>query len=374
MKKRLLVTFAVTLTFSVMALAVTPSTVIHAGSLAQGTNTEKITYGKISEGDIDTLKTIFDADFYAKDNPQVVEQIGDNPEVLFKHWIEYGIFEGRTGSSLFDPSAYASAYPDLKEAFGNDIVAYYKHYITSSAAEERTIFTIADCAVNNIKVTSLVDSDIVITPQVYWVAQYLGTNDYSNVSGHIAAVQETGAPAQLAGSNGTTYTLSVGEDGILRVWVNKARTDYGAYNMRGIKTETGSYKPLLVAGNHVSTNGIFLGDFRLLVYGTTEEYDQGTATWVKMDGWNNTNVSASSNDENANIYERSDDSSCYSEITNLDPNGSEDTEYTIDINFTPTYTDGVITNLEISTTETSDTLEEPIVNTFDVDTSNTHRD
>lgn len=37
----------------------------------------------------------FDAEFYANQNPDVVEQLGDNPEVLHNHYITYGKAEGR---------------------------------------------------------------------------------------------------------------------------------------------------------------------------------------------------------------------------------------------------------------------------------------
>ncbi len=68
---------------------------------------------------------MFDAEFYASENPQVVEAVGNSPAALLQHWLENGIWEGRPGNAKFDPSAYASANQDLKDAFGDNLIQYY---------------------------------------------------------------------------------------------------------------------------------------------------------------------------------------------------------------------------------------------------------
>ena len=85
------------------------------------------------------LKSIFDAKFYAKQNPDVVKAFGSDPEVLFQHFINFGIKEGRNINSLFDIKAYMKAYPDLQTAFGNDFSKYYIHFATCGQTEHRTL-------------------------------------------------------------------------------------------------------------------------------------------------------------------------------------------------------------------------------------------
>ncbi len=44
----------------------------------------------------------FDPVFYAEHNPDVVSVFGDTPEVLYKHYLEYGMAEGRAASENAD--------------------------------------------------------------------------------------------------------------------------------------------------------------------------------------------------------------------------------------------------------------------------------
>lgn len=66
--------------------------------------------------------TIFDAEYYAKNNPDVVEVYGTSEDSLFQHYVDYGKNEGRLTCS---PT-------DNKETLGIEghgrIVSSYKHY------------------------------------------------------------------------------------------------------------------------------------------------------------------------------------------------------------------------------------------------------
>lgn len=96
----------------------------------------------LSEKDKALLQSMFDADFYAKENPDVVEIYGDTEDRLFAHFIEYGLWETRQPNKDFNVNAYASAYDDLRRAFGDDVMAYYRHYDEKGKAEGRDITTI----------------------------------------------------------------------------------------------------------------------------------------------------------------------------------------------------------------------------------------
>lgn len=64
---------------------------------------------------------------------------GDDEGAYLEHYLNYGIYEGRTEGALFNPLAYAEAYSDVKEAFGEDIAAIVDHYVTFGVAENRTM-------------------------------------------------------------------------------------------------------------------------------------------------------------------------------------------------------------------------------------------
>lgn len=84
-----------------------------------------------------TLRDLFDADYYREQYPDLDAAFGDNEEALYKHYLEYGISEGRIGSLVFDVTKYREKYSDLNDAFGDDWDAYANHYLTLGVSEER---------------------------------------------------------------------------------------------------------------------------------------------------------------------------------------------------------------------------------------------
>lgn len=81
---------------------------------------------------------VFDAEYYATNNPGLVKIIGSQPATLLQHFVNYGIYEGRKGSAEFSVQSYKNAYPDLRAAFGNNIMAYANHYTNYGRFEGRT--------------------------------------------------------------------------------------------------------------------------------------------------------------------------------------------------------------------------------------------
>ena len=95
--------------------------------------------------------TLFDAEYYAANNPDVVAAFGTSEAALYSHYQTFGRREGRlpvappaqnpastsTTSSVFDPTYYAAKYPDVVAALGSDPAMLKAHYDICGKAEGR---------------------------------------------------------------------------------------------------------------------------------------------------------------------------------------------------------------------------------------------
>lgn len=88
----------------------------------------------------------FDPLWYAEQNPDVVAELGDSPEMLELHYELLGKTECRMSNStdveaklrkLFNAEEYAVLYPDVVEAFGNDPEILFEHYVAYGILESR---------------------------------------------------------------------------------------------------------------------------------------------------------------------------------------------------------------------------------------------
>jgi len=98
---------------------------------------------KMSDGQL------FDAQYYAQNNPDVVAAFGTDSNWLYLHYVVCGKAEGRLpyapGSGTgnlgstgdFDPLYYAARYPDVVAVFGNDPAMLRMHYDLCGKAEGR---------------------------------------------------------------------------------------------------------------------------------------------------------------------------------------------------------------------------------------------
>ena len=83
-------------------------------------------------------RAVFNPVYYMERYPDVAAVCHSDPRVLLRHFIEYGMKEGRQGSLLFDPEYYIETYPDLAEHYGtSDLTKFYIHYCRSGRAEGR---------------------------------------------------------------------------------------------------------------------------------------------------------------------------------------------------------------------------------------------
>ena len=64
---------------------------------------------------------VFDADYYLAKYPDLRAAFGDDDVLALRHFVRYGMREGRQAKASFDVKSYRRAHQDLRLAFGNDI-------------------------------------------------------------------------------------------------------------------------------------------------------------------------------------------------------------------------------------------------------------
>ncbi|SHI79153.1 hypothetical protein [Pseudobutyrivibrio xylanivorans] len=201
---------AVMMALAVVGTVAAPAVNVKAAGLTQAQDPSQVNYGKLTSEEIAIIKTMFDADFYAKDNPDLAEFYGNDTERLFEHFITLGLFEGRMVNADFDAVAYAAAYKDLKEAFGNNIVQYFVHYATEGKAQGRDLTTVETVTAAGYIINPFYNPEIKITKDVVKVAKLLGTKDYGTVA---VATERAAQGEPITVSNGEeTFTLTTYKD------------------------------------------------------------------------------------------------------------------------------------------------------------------
>lgn len=80
---------------------------------------------------------IFDADYYYAAYPDVAAKLGPNYGKLLSHFVNVGMYEGRSGSLEFNPSFYREMYKDLRDSYGDNMYLYCAHYVNCGKAEGR---------------------------------------------------------------------------------------------------------------------------------------------------------------------------------------------------------------------------------------------
>ena len=78
---------------------------------------------------------IFDADYYAAMHPDAVNLYGTGEDALFRHFVYYGLWEGRSGCIDFNVCKYRASHPELEEVWGNHLPGYVAAYIKECIGE-----------------------------------------------------------------------------------------------------------------------------------------------------------------------------------------------------------------------------------------------
>ena len=90
--------------------------------------------------------TVFDAEYYAANNPDVVAALGNSEDMLYLHYTMFGRAEGRlpvapgntsAQADGFDAAYYAARYPDVVAALGSDPAILRAHYNAFGKTEGR---------------------------------------------------------------------------------------------------------------------------------------------------------------------------------------------------------------------------------------------
>ena len=80
---------------------------------------------------------VFDAKYYLNRYSDLKSAFGSDYAAALKHFVDYGIGEGRRASESFDVTLYKANYPDLQELFGDDNTKYVDHYLDYGINEGR---------------------------------------------------------------------------------------------------------------------------------------------------------------------------------------------------------------------------------------------
>ena len=129
-------------------------------SFASGTSSRADQYRRdLTTEEIATIYTIFDAEYYAKQCPDVVDAYGTtDASVMFSHFISNGLWEERQPNAQFNVDVYATRNVDLHKEYGDDIVAYYIHYATHPEEQiGRGVSTLGDAMQRHAAVYSVYD-------------------------------------------------------------------------------------------------------------------------------------------------------------------------------------------------------------------------
>lgn len=200
------------------------------------------TYAYIQNGV--SYTDVFNAEYYLNKYPDVQSTYGSDPLNAFKHFMDYGMKEGRQGSAAFDVVSYRNRHQDLRMQFGTNLTAYYIHYITNGKAEGRI-------GVGNFPIQYITSYNGIDYSSVYNFATYTTTyadmqQNFSNDdAGAIKHFVNQGMSEGRTGSNEFSLTAyqSLYYD-LRRVLNNNTKAYYMHYITNGKaegRTATGSY-------------------------------------------------------------------------------------------------------------------------------------
>ena len=80
---------------------------------------------------------VYDYNYYISKYPDIKAAYGDDADAALKHFVNYGMNEGRQACESFNVYSYAYKYPDLRKVYRNNLKSYYTHYINYGKKEGR---------------------------------------------------------------------------------------------------------------------------------------------------------------------------------------------------------------------------------------------
>ena len=80
---------------------------------------------------------VYDYEYYISKYADLKKIYGNDEKAVLKHFVNYGMKEGRQAKETFDVKSYKNRYRDLRNAYGNNLKMYYMHYINYGQREGR---------------------------------------------------------------------------------------------------------------------------------------------------------------------------------------------------------------------------------------------
>ena len=111
------------------------------------------------------VPALFNWQAYLAANPDVAAALGSNPVAAWNHYLDFGVYEGRTDGNV-DIQAYLAQYPDLAARYGTDLTAAALSWYTESLAPVG--FSVAGYFLRNADVAAVFVND----PYGAWLHYY----------------------------------------------------------------------------------------------------------------------------------------------------------------------------------------------------------
>lgn len=100
------------------------------------TGSETITDGITVYQGID-YSDVYNYSTYIQNNPDIATAFSNDDIAALKHFVTFGMAEGRNAGANFNLAVYKANNPDLVAAYGNDNAKYYEHYMMFGKKEGR---------------------------------------------------------------------------------------------------------------------------------------------------------------------------------------------------------------------------------------------
>ena len=152
---------------------------------------------------------VYDFEFYLNKYSDIKRAFGYDDAAVLKHFVLFGMKEGRQGSSNFNVTLYKRNYPDLANKYGGNSAEYYMDYIRTGASEKKNATSI----LKPVTVYKGVDYSAVYDYNFYCAK-------YSDIK-RVYDLNDTGALEHFV-----TYGMKEGRQGSEEFDLNTYKTNY----------------------------------------------------------------------------------------------------------------------------------------------------
>ena len=80
---------------------------------------------------------VYDFNYYTSKYPDIKAAYKTDDVAVLRHFVNFGMREGRQGSKDFDVQSYKNQYADLRRVYGTNLKSYYEHYVKYGRKEGR---------------------------------------------------------------------------------------------------------------------------------------------------------------------------------------------------------------------------------------------